>query len=129
MAVSNAFADQVLKKLRPLGMVFARKMFGGVGLYAGEQFFGILYKDKLFFKATAANISDYQKAKAKPFKPFKDKPLTLKYYEVPANVQRSGALLRKWAANAIAGAEAKLPTPGHKDESPSSEANLPRNKW
>ena len=64
-----------------------------------------------------------------PFKPFKDKPLTLKYYEVPANVQRSGALLRKWAANAIAGAEAKLPTPGRKDESPSSKANLRGKKW
>ena len=101
-------------------------MFGGVGLYCGETFFGILYKDKLYFKATAANIADYQKAKMKPFKPFKDKPLTLKYYEVPANVQRNVALLRKWAAKAIAGAEAKLPVPENKKQSPTSQT---RGKW
>lgn len=126
MAVSDAFVESVLKKLRPLGMVFARRMFGGVGLYAGEQFFGILYKDRLYFKVTTANIAEYQKVKMNPFKPFKDKPLTLKYYEVPANVQRNSLLLRKWAAKAIMETEAKLPAPENKNKRKNSQM---RGKW
>ena len=44
------YLDYVLEQLGELGPVTSRAMFGGHGLYLGDHFFAIVYRDRLYFK-------------------------------------------------------------------------------
>lgn len=46
----DSFRDFVLDQLPALGDIRCRAMFGGYGLYLGEDFFGIVYDGRLYFK-------------------------------------------------------------------------------
>ncbi len=61
-------------------------MFGGVGLYSDDTFFGILAADVLYFKVDDTNRRQYEQADSKPLKPYADRPMTMSYYDVPASV-------------------------------------------
>jgi DNA transformation protein and related proteins len=78
----NGFLQFLLDQPGSIDDVVSRAMFGGVGLYAGSVFFAI-------------------------DKPYADRPMTMQYFEVPANVLESAEQLTKWARRAIAVAERK----------------------
>ena len=106
LSVTDGFKSFVLAQLEELGDVTARSMFGGVGLYHRGIFFGLIARDTLYLKVGDANRADYDRAKAKPFQPYQDRPGTMKYYSVPLDVLESAADLAVWARKAIAIAEA-----------------------
>lgn len=56
MAKSDSFKDFVLDQLADLRGVTARSMFGGYGLYQGGTFFGIIHKDRLYFKVSPTTL-------------------------------------------------------------------------
>ena len=73
-------------------------MFGGAGFYLDAVFFGILYKDHLYFRVSADTIDGYQRRKMKPFAPFEGKLGESRgYYEVPIEILESADDLVKWA--------------------------------
>ena len=74
-------------------------MFGGHGLYLGEQFFGILHRGRLYFKTGEATRGDYLNAGSGPFKPNAGQTLGA-YYEVPAQVVEDSTTLIRWAVKA-----------------------------
>jgi DNA transformation protein and related proteins len=104
---ANGFVDFLLDQLNDVPDVRAQRMFGGVGIYAGDQFFGIVHEDTLYFKVNDQNRSDYLRARMAPFKPYKDRPMTMKYYQVPAAVMENAEELCRWARKAIAAAADK----------------------
>lgn len=53
-AKHDGFKDFVLDQLADLHKVTARAMFGGYGLYHRSTVFGIIHKDRLYFKVTPA---------------------------------------------------------------------------
>jgi DNA transformation protein len=57
--------------------VLARSMFGGVGLYAGGVFFGILAANTLYLKIDDSNRAHYESEGMSAFKPFSDQPMTM----------------------------------------------------
>jgi hypothetical protein len=61
MRVNDSFRAYVLEQLSDVKGLLPRAMFGGVGLYAGDHFFGILAADSLYFKVDDSN--------AKPTRP------------------------------------------------------------
>lgn len=79
-------------------------MFGGVGLYCDELFFGIIARDTLFLKVDTLNRPDYERAGMTPFKPYIDRPGTMQYYEVPVGVLESAPDLVRWARRSVAAA-------------------------
>ncbi|HUQ87241.1 MAG TPA: TfoX/Sxy family protein, partial [Vicinamibacterales bacterium] len=84
--------------LSDLDGIEARPMFGGAGLYLDGSFFGILYKQHLYFRVSEKTIGQYQKRKAKPFEPFEGRKGKSKgYYEVPLEILESPVDLVKWA--------------------------------
>lgn len=83
----------------------SRSMFGGVGLYCRGLFFGIIARDTLYLKVGDENRRDYERAGMKPFKPYADRPATMKYYAVPLDVLESAPELTAWARQAVAVAE------------------------
>ena len=50
LRVTPEFRDFVLDQLAGVRELRAKRMFGGLGLYSGERFFGIVAADEVFFK-------------------------------------------------------------------------------
>ena len=63
----------IVDQLSALGEVDARAMFGGAGFYCAGDFFGILFKDRLYFRVSDETVGEYQKRGMKPFEPFKNR--------------------------------------------------------
>ena len=97
----GSFGAFVLDQLSGLGDVEAKPMFGGAGFYLDGTFFGILYKEHLYFHVTPDTIGEYKKRKMKPFTPFEGKKGSSRnYYEVPLEILESQRDLVAWARKA-----------------------------
>jgi DNA transformation protein len=95
----RTFLDDVLGRLAGLEGLRARAMFGGWGLYAGADFFGIVYRARLYFRTSPATRPRYAAQGMGPFRP--RAKLTLSdYYEVPPAVYGGDELLA-WAEEAV----------------------------
>lgn len=105
LTVRDGFKSFVLDQLEELGGVVPRSMFGGIGLYRGAAFFGIIAGDVLYLKVDAGNRPDYERAGMRPFKPYPDRAGTMQYYSVPVEVLESSIDLAAWARKAVAVAE------------------------
>src|SRR5258705_1718108 len=101
MRVSASFREFVLDQLAGVEGLRGRAMFGGVGLYAGDVFFGIVAADVLFFKVDDTNREEYEAAGSSPFKPYSDRAMTMPYYRVPIVVLEDAVMLCEWAARAV----------------------------
>jgi DNA transformation protein and related proteins len=105
MPVSSDYLDYVLDQLRPFGNVVARRMFGGVGLYADGFFFGII-DDTVYFKVDDSNRADYEARRSRKFAVTmgKDAPreVSMSYYAVPEDVLEEPDDLKVWARKALA---------------------------
>jgi len=96
----ESFKDFVLDQLHELDDVEARRMFGGYGLYRDETFFGIIHKDRVYFKTDDSTVGEYRKLKMKPFRPTARQTLR-SYYQVPLDILEDAERLCEWAARAI----------------------------
>ena len=104
----GSFGAFVLDQLHDLGNVEAKPMFGGAGFYLDGSFFGILYKERLYFRVSTDTIGEYQERKMKPFRPFAGRRGRSgnNYYQVPVEILESPPDLIEWARKA---ARAKEP--------------------
>lgn len=55
MKVSEGFVAFAVEQLQGVAGLRAKAMFRGVGLYAGDVFFGLLARDTLFLKVDDSN--------------------------------------------------------------------------
>lgn len=104
LKVSAAFKTFVLDQLEELGDVMPRSMFGGIGLYYRDVFFGILARDTLYLKVDDRSLPDYERAGSKPFNPYPNRSGSMRYYSVPVGVLESSMELAAWARKAISAA-------------------------
>src|ERR1700674_1406588 len=101
MRVTDGFRAFVLEQLAGVESVRARAMFGGVGLYADDVFFGILAADTLYLKVDDNNRSQYEAKGMTAFQPYPGKPMTMSYYQVPASVLEDSNQLACWAKASV----------------------------
>ena len=98
----NTFKSFVLDQLSSLRELQAKAMFGGLGLYCGDQFFGILLGGRLYFKTDAVSRAEYVRRAMPPLTYEKrGRKLSMRYYEVPPDVLEDRAELVVWAERAI----------------------------
>jgi DNA transformation protein len=110
MPVTDGFVEFVVEQLDPVGPITSKRMFGGVGLYAGDLFFALVAGDVLYLKGDDATRGAREAAGARPFQPYPDRPRgkgTMQYYSVPAAILEDGDALLAWAKQAIAIARAQ----------------------
>jgi DNA transformation protein len=69
MAVTDSFVTFVLEQLDRLGPIASKRLFGGVGLYAGDLFFAPIAGDVLYLKTDEATRDERGKAGARAFQP------------------------------------------------------------
>ena len=103
MAVQPQYLAYILEQLEALGRLRSRRMFGAVGLYSGELFFGIIDDDTVFFKSDASNSADYTARSMPRFMPFPARPeAAMAYYQVPADIIEDAESLVAWARKSVA---------------------------
>jgi len=103
MAVTADFLRYVLDQLAGLGQVTPRRMFGGVGLYHEERYFGLIAGDTLYLKVHDSNRGDYEARGMGRFRPYPDKPhLSMTYYEIPAEALEDAEECAAWARRSVA---------------------------
>jgi DNA transformation protein len=99
MAVGEGDLAFVLDQLAGLGDVRSRRMFGGVGLYAGDVFFGLIDGGILYLKVDDSTRARYTRRRLKPFTP--DGMASMSYYPVPASILEDADALLVWAREAV----------------------------
>jgi DNA transformation protein len=114
MRSSPAFREFVLDQLSGVPKLRSQAMFGGVGLYSDESFFGIIAADVLYLKVDDTNRAAYHAAGSRPFQPYPGRPMTMGYYEVPIGVLECADDLVEWARRSVAVAQAARKTPAPK---------------
>ena len=103
MSVQPQYLAYLLEQLEAHGRLRSRRMFGGVGLYSGELFFGIIDDDTVFFKSDASNSADYTARNMPRFMPFPERPeAVMAYYQVPADIIEDAESLVVWARKSVA---------------------------
>jgi DNA transformation protein len=103
--MSRQYADHICDLLSPLGgamgEVVAKGMFGGFGIYLDGLMFALIADDVLYFRCDDGNREAYEEAGMEPFRPFADrpkaKPVTLPYWEAPAELFDEPDDLCVWA--------------------------------
>ncbi len=121
MAVQAQYLAYVLEQLAGLERMSTRRMFGAVGLYSGELFFGLIDDDTLFFKTGESNATEYQVRKMPRFMPPANRPLgPMGYHQVPADIIEDGEALVAWARKAVAVALAARAKPRTAKKKPAS---------
>lgn len=105
--------------LEPVGMVSARAMFGGHGVYVDGIIIGIVVEGRLYMKADAFTESSFAATGSAPFTyPSKNGPMTMSYWSVPDEAMDSSEAMRPWAKLAMEAARrkaaAKQPKPSIK---------------
>jgi DNA transformation protein len=102
----DSFRDFVLEQLGEVAGLRCRAMFGGHGLWAGDRFFAVLHRGRLYFKTDARSRKRYEEAGMGMFRPGGE--LALKtYFEVPASAIEDRGALAEWAREAISCARAR----------------------
>ena len=101
LRVTPEFRNFVLDQLAPLPQLWSKAMFGGIGLYSGECFFGIVAADELFFKVDLSNRAAYEAAGSEPFRPVAGRQVSMSYWRVPIEVLEDTGELATWALAAI----------------------------
>jgi len=92
------------------GRINVRRMFGGEGIYAGEQIIGLVVDDRIYLKTTDSNRADYLAEGCKPFTFRRGKKITAtSYYAVPERLLDDPEEFAIWARKAQSAALAPKP--------------------
>jgi DNA transformation protein len=102
LPISAEFLAYVIEQLGGLPDLVPRRMFGGVGLYSGLVFFGIVWADALYLKVGDGNRADYLARGMRQFNPFPDRSrVGMSYFEVPADVLEDRDVCGTWARRSV----------------------------
>ena len=106
--MDDDFLEFVIDQLSGVRSVTSRRMFGGIGLYSGEDFFALIDEGRLYFCTDETTRKRYEARGIGPFEYAPGKVLR-SYYEVPIDVLEDDSALCEWAREAIEAHRAKKP--------------------
>ena len=104
MKVSAGFVDYLNDLFGALGVVRARPMFGGAGVYAGDLMFALLDHDEtIYLRADAETRAAFEAAGSQPFRyPLKTgEEMELGYWRIPEEALDSPESAAEWGRLAI----------------------------
>lgn len=121
-ADADCFTEFVIDQLRGLGVVEARAMFGGKGLYWRDRIFGLIDESRLYFRVSPETAGAYEERGSQPFEPW-PRHVMKGYYEVPASVLEDTEEAVAWARAAwsLPRARPRKSTAGQSSKEPSRQ--------
>jgi DNA transformation protein len=99
--VKDTFLEFLLEQLSELGTITVKVMFGGKTLFCDGVVFALIDEGVLFLKADDLNRPVFQARGLPPFKPFKDQPGVMQYYQPPPEVFEDRVALLRWCGEAV----------------------------
>ena len=104
--MSTETINYLLDKVHALGVVSAKGMFGGHGLFVNGLMFSIVADDVIYLKADEQSAGIYENADCQRFTYMKKgKPIYLNYYQAPDSSLDDPLELHHWATIAVASSE------------------------
>lgn len=97
----DSFKEFVADQLSGIDGVAFRAMFGGYGIYRRGAFFGIVYRNRLYFKTDDRTAVKYVERGMDCFQPGAGKRMR-HFHEVPGDVIEDAPELCAWALEAVA---------------------------
>ncbi len=93
--------------LAPLGVLRARPMFGGHGLYLDDVMFDLIYDARLYLKTDEQSRPLFERAGSEPFvyDSCRGRVITTSYWLCPPAALKDAATLRAWVGRAHAAAK------------------------
>lgn len=105
MSNTPEFVAHALDLLAPLGLVEARRMFGGHGIYARGVMFGLLDDEELFLKADDEARPVFEAAGCRQWVyPSHKGPMPGGYWRPPDAAHEDAEAMRPWAELGLAAA-------------------------
>ena len=102
MSVTESYQAFVLEQLaRVTPGIRARRMFGGVGIYASDLFFALISDDALYFKTDATTRREFEALGMRPFRPGGDHGEVMGYHQLPPEILEDPEALPRWVAAAL----------------------------
>lgn len=99
---SDELVHHLVDMLSPLGPVRAKRMFGGHGIYLGDDMFALVSEDVLYFKVDEGNIEDYRRRALEAFiYRRRGRPIALSFRQAPEEALDDEDLLCAWAQRAL----------------------------
>jgi DNA transformation protein len=100
MPVPNPFVQQLIDQMESFGLVEAKPMFGGFGLYHNALMFGLVSEDTLYLKVDDGNRPRFDAAGCRPFV-YQGKggslPVGMSYFQASDDVLEDPEELADWA--------------------------------
>ena len=100
----NPFHTYVEDLFAGLGRIRIRKMFGGAGVYSGEDMFALIDQDQIYVKSDDALKADLVDEGGQPFEwtnPSTGKTITMSYVSLPVNALDDRDEASDWARKAL----------------------------
>lgn len=106
MPKRSEFVDYLVESLQSLGVVRARAMFGGFGIYLNDLMFGLVADDELFLKTDAQNETYFDELALPHFEYEKQgKRLQMSYRRAPESALDEPDELVDWALRSYQAAQ------------------------
>ena len=102
----DQFIAHIVDQLRRWAPVSVRRLFGGQGVYRGEQMFAFIRRDTLYLRTDEINRPDFEATGMGPLRVGKaeNARIALSYHEAPAEILDEPERLAQWAERAYAAA-------------------------
>ena len=115
MSGRSEFVEFVIERMAPIGKPRVRAMFGGYGVYLGDNIFAIIADDRLYFKVDGGTRGEFEGKGLQPFTyAARGKSVTMQYFEAPAEVFDEPDAMRFWGHKALGAAIRAKQTKGPK---------------
>lgn len=97
-ADEKEFAAHIVDLMQSLGPVSARRMFGGHGIFLDGLMFALIADGTLYLKADPQSRDRFLSSGLEPFTySKKGKPISLSYYQAPAETLEDREQMKEWA--------------------------------
>lgn len=101
----DPFVRAVVARLVPLGLVRARAMFGGWGVYRDDLMFGLIAGKRLYLKVDGDTRGRFAAAGSRPFVyQSAQRRIEMSYWLAPEGALAASEALLSWAELAVAAA-------------------------
>jgi DNA transformation protein len=103
MAATESYESFVLEQLsRVAPGIRARRMFGGVGIYADDLFFALIADDALYLKTDPKTRREFEARGMRPFRPNAEHGAVMSYHQLPEEILEDLDALRRWVEASLA---------------------------
>jgi DNA transformation protein len=102
--LDNPFHTYVEDLFANLGRIRIRKMFGGAGVYSGEDMFALIDKDRVYVKSDDVLKERLQSEGGEPFEwtnPSTGKTIKMSYVSLPVNALDDREEASTWGRQAL----------------------------